>query len=69
MTSADFLVYRNTESSLRPPQVRAYSFLQSLLNLPNKHSPFQAFGLHNDVLARPAHQASYPVSVRQYRSL
>ena len=54
-------------------------FLQSLLNLPNKHNPFQAFGRYNDVLAHPVYQASYPVSVlthrysivpiRQYRSL
>ena len=54
---------------MRPPQVRASSFLQSLLNLLNKHAPFRAFGRHNDVLAHPVYQASYPVSVRQYRSL
>ena len=53
----------------RPPQVRAPSFLQSLLNLLNKHTPFQAFGRHNDVFAHPVYQASYPVPVRQYRSL
>ena len=62
-----------------PPQVRASSFLQSLLNLLNKHAPFLAFGRHNDVLAYPVYQASYPfpvlthrysiVPIRQYRSL
>ncbi len=67
MVSADFSQTNSWYG--RSPQVRAYSFLQSLLNLLNKHSPFQAFGHHNDVLARPANQASYPVSVRQYRSL
>ena len=66
MASADFSpAFR----PVRPPQVIACSFLQSLLNLINKHTPFQAFGLHNDVLAHPVYQASYAVSVRQYRSL
>ncbi len=69
MASADF---SSILQPMRPPQVRAFlpvRFLQSLLDLLDKHTPFQAFGLHNDVLAHPVYQASYPVSVRQYRSL
>ena len=51
MASADFLVYRNTESNPRPPLVRACSFLQSLLHLliePQIH-----LGRYKDVLAYP----------------
>jgi len=69
MASADFPDDPPVGEYQGPPQVRACSFLQSLLNLLNKHNPFQAFGRHNDVLAHPVYQASYPVSVRQYRSL
>jgi hypothetical protein len=37
------------------PAYRQAGFLQYLLNLLNKHSPFQAFGRHNDVLAHPVY--------------
>ena len=81
MVSTDFLAYRNTESSPRPPQVRAYSFVRCLLNLLNKHFLInQDFGLHNDVLAirviKPhiqftpfGREIASLSSVRQYRSL
>jgi hypothetical protein len=54
---------------VRPPQVRAFSFLQSLLNLLNKHNPLQTFGRYIAVLAHLVYQASYPIPVRQYRTL
>jgi len=53
MASADFSPIE--KQPMRPPQVIACSFLQSLLNLLNKHAPFQAFGRHNDVLAYPVY--------------
>jgi len=34
MTSADFLAYRNTESSPRPPSVSTTTFCESLPHLP-----------------------------------
>jgi hypothetical protein len=40
MASADFLVYRNTESNPRPPPVNALSYGQSLPDLHDKHYGF-----------------------------
>jgi len=73
MTSADFLVYRNSESNPRPPLVRVFSFLQSLRHLLLKALVF--FGRHKDamycacrsMLVYPLLIASYTVPVRQYR--
>ncbi len=40
MASADFLVYRNTESNPRPPPVSTLSFCQFLPDLHDKHFGF-----------------------------
>jgi len=74
MTSADFLAYRNTESSPRPPLVIAFPFRLFLLHL---HIWPVYFGLCKEVLAYPIKYASYAplwklfseLPVRQYRLL
>jgi len=74
MASADFLVCRNTESSPRPPQVRAYSFFRCL---PDLLFRFKVIGTSACCVALSNLIASYQVSVPrirfgagcQYRSL
>lgn len=66
MASADFSVYRNTESNPRSPLVRACSCGQCLRHL---HINPLIFGRYKDVVAYPDCYASYAVSVRQYRPL
>ena len=66
MTAADFLVYRNTESSPGPPPVRQITFGQSRLDL--LHGPFLV-GVGKMCYLTPIRTASYPVRVPPYQPL
>ncbi len=69
MASADFLVYRNTESNPRPPPVNALSYGQSLPDLHDKHYGFLLWDIDMLCYLILTCHASYPVPVRQYRLL
>ena len=67
MTSADFLAHRNLIYSKTSPGKNI--FLRPIPAESTYLLFFVFFGLHKDVLAYPNKYASYPVSVRQYRTL